>query len=48
MQLKRLREMQETLVWPSDNSHLPVISWESCTSYSTMFLVIPDYTMYSP
>ncbi|EIW77198.1 delta 9-fatty acid desaturase protein [Coniophora puteana RWD-64-598 SS2] len=29
MQLKRLREIQEKLNWPSDNSHLPVISWES-------------------
>ncbi|KAG2152664.1 uncharacterized protein EDB93DRAFT_1327608 [Suillus bovinus] len=29
MQLKRLRETQETLAWPSDNSDLPVISWES-------------------
>lgn len=30
MQLKRLRETQETLAWPSDNSDLPVISWDSC------------------
>jgi len=29
MQLKHLREVQEKLSWPSDNSHLPVISWES-------------------
>jgi len=29
MQLKRLREVQEKLSWPSDNSHLPVVSWES-------------------
>lgn len=30
MQLKRLRETQELLTWPSDNSHLAVINWESC------------------
>ncbi|KAJ7339982.1 hypothetical protein DFH08DRAFT_783495 [Mycena albidolilacea] len=29
MQLKRLRETQESLVWPSDNNDLPVISWDS-------------------
>ncbi|KAF7336370.1 Acyl-CoA desaturase [Mycena venus] len=29
MQLKRLRETQESLAWPSDNNDLPVISWES-------------------
>jgi stearoyl-CoA desaturase (delta-9 desaturase) len=33
MQLKRLRETQEMLAWPSDNSDLPVISWESCASF---------------
>jgi stearoyl-CoA desaturase (delta-9 desaturase) len=30
MQLKKLRETQDKLVWPSDNNDLPVISWESC------------------
>ncbi|KAG2058251.1 hypothetical protein BDR06DRAFT_980516 [Suillus hirtellus] len=34
MQLKRLRETQETLSWPFDNSDLPVISWDSCTYLS--------------
>ncbi|KAI6032466.1 hypothetical protein EDC04DRAFT_2868935 [Pisolithus marmoratus] len=29
MHLKRLHETQEMLSWPSDNGHLPVISWES-------------------
>jgi stearoyl-CoA desaturase (delta-9 desaturase) len=29
MQLKKLRETQDKLSWPSDNSDLPVISWES-------------------
>ena len=30
MELKRLHETQEKLSWPSDNSHLPIINWESC------------------
>ena len=29
MELKRLRETQEKLSWPSDNG-LPIINWESC------------------
>ncbi|KAF7348435.1 Acyl-CoA desaturase [Mycena venus] len=29
MQLKRLRETQESLAWPSDSNDLPVISWDS-------------------
>ncbi|KAJ6468120.1 hypothetical protein C8R47DRAFT_809047 [Mycena vitilis] len=29
MQLKRLRETQESLAWPSDSHDLPVISWDS-------------------
>ncbi|CAK5272212.1 unnamed protein product [Mycena citricolor] len=29
MQLKRLRETQEKLAWPTDSNDLPVISWES-------------------
>ncbi|KAF5367474.1 hypothetical protein D9758_003688 [Tetrapyrgos nigripes] len=29
MQLKRLRETQEKLAWPSDSNDLPVISWDS-------------------
>ncbi|KAI5889751.1 uncharacterized protein SCHCODRAFT_02635511 [Schizophyllum commune H4-8] len=29
MQLKRLRETQERLTWPSDSNDLPVITWES-------------------
>jgi len=29
MQLKKLRETQEHLTWPSDSNDLPVISWES-------------------
>ncbi|KAJ7484610.1 delta 9-fatty acid desaturase protein [Mycena latifolia] len=29
MQLKRLRETQEALAWPSDSNDLPVISWDS-------------------
>jgi len=30
MQLKKLREDQESVVWPSDNDDLPVIDWENC------------------
>ena len=30
MELKKLRETQEKLAWPSDSNDLPVISWESC------------------
>ena len=30
MQLKRLREEQENVVWPTDNNDLPVIEWENC------------------
>ncbi|KIY48405.1 hypothetical protein FISHEDRAFT_65714 [Fistulina hepatica ATCC 64428] len=29
MQLKRLRETQQKLAWPTDSNDLPVISWES-------------------
>ncbi|KAJ7226350.1 delta 9-fatty acid desaturase protein [Mycena rebaudengoi] len=32
MQLKRLRETQDKLVWPSDSNDLPVINWESYQS----------------
>jgi len=35
MQLKRLRQTQEGLVWPQDNVELPVISWESFQQQST-------------
>ncbi|KAK7036263.1 acyl-CoA desaturase [Favolaschia claudopus] len=34
MQLKRLRETQESLVWPSDNNDLPVISWDAFVEQS--------------
>lgn len=37
MQLKRLRETQDGLLWPQDPVELPVISWQSCkadTKYS--------------
>jgi stearoyl-CoA desaturase (delta-9 desaturase) len=29
MELKKLKETQEKLAWPSDSNDLPVISWES-------------------
>lgn len=40
MQLKKLRETQDTLSWPSDNNDLPVISWDSCK-----FLVIKYFIL---
>jgi hypothetical protein len=30
MQLKRLRETQDGLLWPQETTDLPVISWQSC------------------
>jgi stearoyl-CoA desaturase (delta-9 desaturase) len=30
MELKRLRQTQDGLVWPKDNVDLPVISYQSC------------------
>jgi len=38
MQLKKLRQTQETLTWPSDSNDLPVVSWETCTF---IFLLSP-------
>ncbi|KAJ7637044.1 delta 9-fatty acid desaturase protein [Roridomyces roridus] len=35
MQLKRLRETQESLAWPSDSNDLPVVSWDSYIEQST-------------
>jgi len=32
MELKKLKETQERLAWPSHSDDLPVISWESCVS----------------
>ena len=40
MQLKRLRATQENLAWPEDNSHLPIINWESCQLYFLIDLQI--------
>jgi len=37
MQLKRLRETQEGLIWPQDNVELPVISWQSCKADSKSY-----------
>ena len=36
MELKKLKETQERLAWPSDSNDLPVISWESCTLFSNL------------
>lgn len=38
MQLKRLREAQDTLVWAPDSNELPVVDWESCTLHSSYFI----------
>jgi stearoyl-CoA desaturase (delta-9 desaturase) len=32
MELKKLKETQERLAWPSHSDDLPIISWESCMS----------------
>lgn len=34
MQLKRLRETQEQLQWPSDSNDLPIVTWDTCKSGS--------------
>ncbi|KAJ6571158.1 hypothetical protein B0H19DRAFT_935971 [Mycena capillaripes] len=34
MQLKRLRETQESLTWPTDSNDLPVISWDAYVKQS--------------
>ena len=34
MQLKRLRETQDGLLWPQEPTDLPVISWQSCKANS--------------
>lgn len=38
MQLKRLRETQESLLWPSDSNDLPVVDWEECMLFLTLSL----------
>jgi hypothetical protein len=38
MQLKRLREAQDGLVWAPDSNELPVVSWESCMLSCTFLL----------
>lgn len=38
MQLKRLRETQDKLAWPSDSNDLPVVNWESCTFFQFLSL----------
>jgi stearoyl-CoA desaturase (Delta-9 desaturase) len=32
MQLKKLKQVQDSLVWPVTPKDLPVITWETCTS----------------
>jgi hypothetical protein len=31
MELKRLRQAQQGLLWAPDSNELPIVSWESCT-----------------
>ncbi len=38
MELKRLRVTQEKLAWPTSSDDLPVISYESCKSFSSCLL----------
>lgn len=33
MELKRLKETQDRLEWPSEQDDLPIISWESCKQF---------------
>jgi stearoyl-CoA desaturase (delta-9 desaturase) len=47
MQLKRLREVQEKLVWPSEDE-LPVIDWASCTSPVASVVVLRYSCLHSP
>ena len=37
MELKKLKETQEKLAWPSDSNDLPIISWESCKYFVLIF-----------
>jgi hypothetical protein len=42
MQLKKLRETQEHLTWPTDSNDLPVISWESCKYPFSLRLILSN------
>jgi stearoyl-CoA desaturase (delta-9 desaturase) len=37
MQLKRLHETQEGLIWPQETTDLPIISWQSCEPQSMAY-----------
>ena len=30
MQLKKLKETQDSLAWPTDSNDLPIVTWETC------------------
>ena len=45
MELKKLRETQEKLTWPSDNNDLPIISWESCKCSFFSLLYLFTFTL---
>ena len=46
MQLKKLRETQEGLEWPSNNDDLPVISWESCMHDLFFYFALVPHTSF--
>jgi len=45
MELKKLKETQEKLFWPTDSNDLPVISWESCMLKHCHFFFLFGMTM---
>ena len=47
MQLQRLRETQEGILWPQDND-LPIISWQSCESSRSDVPLFQLISVYSP
>lgn len=55
MELKRLKETQDSLTWPSDSDDLPIINWESCKqtyfcrlAHSNQTLVVQDQSKTRP
>lgn len=32
MQMKKLAEVKKTIKWPQSSNHLPVLTWEQCTT----------------
>jgi len=48
MQLKRLRETQEGIEWPSESRDLPVVGWDECESLLLLLIVPKELIVYSP